>query len=113
MACRLSGNALICKEFFKRAGDIILHFWRQRTLKHFSSYIYEVDAFCGNQQIDCVSSTLCQALDFLVELFKNGIGCGGINTSRPSLSCIINPLALILQSQGILKGFFEPKPTAP
>ena len=54
----------------------------------------------------CVSSTLWQALDFLAELFKNGIGYSGINTFRSSLSCIIKPLALILQSQGISRGFF-------
>ena len=65
-----------------------------------------MDTFYGSQQIDCVSSTLWQALDLLAELFKNGIGYSGINTSRSSLSCIINPLALILRSQGISKGSF-------
>ena len=42
----------------------------------------------------CVSSTLWQALDFLAELFKNGIGYSGINTFRSSLSCIIKPQTL-------------------
>ena len=33
-----------------------------------------------------------------------------MNTVRSSLSCIINPLALILQSQGSLKGFLIQNP---
>ena len=39
MASRLSGNPLNCREFFKRAGDIILQFWRHGTLRQYSSYI--------------------------------------------------------------------------
>ena len=71
----------MCGEFFERAGDIILQFWRH-VLKQYSSYITKWTTFCGSHQIDCVPPTLSQALDFLVELFKNGIGNGGINTSR-------------------------------
>ena len=72
-----------------------------------------MDKFCGSQQIDFVSPTLSRALDFLVELFKNGIGYSGIDTARSYLSCIINPLALIVQLQGTSEGFFERKPTTP
>ena len=36
-----------------------------------------------------------------------------MKTVRSSLSCIINPLALILQLQGSLKEVFDSKPTAP
>ena len=93
--------------FFKRAGDIILHLWRHGTLKQYSSYITKwIHFVVANKLIVLISSTLWQALGFLAELFKNGIGYSGINTSRSSLSCIINLLALILESQGISKGFF-------
>ena len=34
----------------------------------------------------------------------------GINTARPSLSCIINLLALNLQLQGSLNGFLHQNP---
>ena len=39
MACKLSGKYLEVQGIFKRAGDIILHFWRHGTLKQYSSYI--------------------------------------------------------------------------
>ena len=107
---RLSGNPLKCSKFFKRAEDIILQFWRYGTLKQYSSYIMKWITFCSNQQFDCVSSTLSQALAFLVELFRNGIGYSGINTARSSLSCNINLLALILQLQGSSKGFLDQNP---
>lgn len=54
----------------KKAGDIILQSWRQGTHKQYASYIKRWISFCGRQQIDCVSPTIPQALDFLVELLK-------------------------------------------
>ena len=54
------------------------------------------------------SPTLNQALRFLVKLLENRVGYCGTNTTRSSLSCIINPLVLILQLQGSWKEFFEP-----
>ena len=71
----------------KTAGDIILQPWRQGTQKHCSSYIKRWISFCCKQQIDCVSPTISQALDFLVELYESGIGYSGINTARSSLPC--------------------------
>ena len=37
---------------FKKAGGIILQFWRHGTLKQYSSYITKWISFCGSQQID-------------------------------------------------------------
>jgi len=105
MASRLSGNHLKCKEFWRGLRKSSYNFGR--NLKQYSSYITKWITFCSNQQIYCVSPTLSQALDFPVEMFKNGIGYSDINTARSSLSCIINPLAVILQLQGSSKGFLN------
>ena len=69
----------------KKAGDIILRSWRQGTQKQYSSYIKRWITFCHRQQIDCLSPTISQALDFLVELFESGIGYSGLNTARSAL----------------------------
>lgn len=102
----------------KKAGDIILQSWRQGTHKQYSSYIKRWISFCGRQQIDCVSPTIPQALDFLVELFEGGIGYSGINTARSALSCIVKPVNGITFGSHptvtrFLKGIFESRPTAP
>lgn len=102
----------------KKAGDIILQSWRQGTHKQYASYIKRWISFCGRQQIDCVSPTIPQALDFLVELFEGGIGYSGINTARSALSCIIKPENGITFGSHptvtrFLKGIFESRPTVP
>ena len=102
----------------KKAGDIILQSWRQGTHKQYASYIKRWISFCGRQQIDCVSPTITQALDFLVGLFEGGIGCSGINTARSALSCIVKPgngitFGSHLTVTRFLKGIFESRPTAP
>jgi hypothetical protein len=102
----------------KKAGDITLQSWRQGTQKQYSSYIKRWISFCRKQQIDCVSPTISQALDFLVELFESGMGYSGINTARSSLSCIIKPINGISfgshpRVTRYLKGVFESRRTAP
>ena len=73
--------------------------------------------FCWKQQIDCVSPTISQALDFLVELYESGIGYSGINTARSSLSCLVKPVnGISLDSHPtvtrFLKGVFQLRSTA-
>ena len=101
----------------KTAGDIILQSWRQGTQKHYSSYIKRWISFCCKQQIDCVSPTISQALDFLVELYESGIGYSGINTARSSLPCLVKPVnGISLDSHPtvtrFLKGVFQLRSTA-
>ena len=108
----------IIRESLESQGDIILQSWRQGTHKQYASYIKRWISFCGRQQIDCVSPTIPQALDFLVELFEGGIGYSGINTARSALSCIVKPENGITFGSHptvtrFLKGIFESRPTAP
>jgi len=102
----------------KKAGDIILRSWRQGTQKQYLSYIKRWISFCRKQQIDYVSPTISQVLDFLVELYDSGIGYSGINTARSSLSCVVKPVnGITLGSHPtvtrFLKGVFESRPSAP
>ena len=71
MVFRLSGNPLKCREFLRGLGtsssnvelSISTHLTLQSVLHFLVAY-----------KLICVSPTLSQALDFLVELFQNGIG---------------------------------------
>ena len=47
----------------QKARDIIVQSWRQGT-QQYSSYIKRWISFCHRQQIDCVSPTISQAVDF-------------------------------------------------
>lgn len=70
------------------------------------------------QQIDPVSATVPQALDFLVELFESGIGYSGINTARFALSSVLKPVdGMTFGAQEsvkrFLKGVYEARPSNP
>ena len=90
LACRFSRESLESQGISKKAGDVILQSLRQGTHKQYASYLKRWISFCSRQQIDCVSPTVPQALDFLVELYAGGIGYSGINTAKSALACIIN-----------------------
>ena len=65
--------------FSQKATSIIFQSWRKGTTKQYSSYIKRWTTYCHQKQIDPVSATVPQALDFLVELFESGVGYSGIN----------------------------------
>lgn len=59
-----------------------------------------------------------QALDFLLERFKKGLGYSALNTARSALSCIIAPKNMVsFGSQPLvvrfLKGVYESRPSVP
>ena len=59
-----------------------------------------------------------QALDFLLELFKKGLGYSALNTARSALLCIIAPKNMVsFGSQPLvvrfLKGVYESRPSVP
>ena len=100
----------------KRASDIILKSWRQGTRKQYASYIKRWITYCHTKQVNCVDPSISQALDFLVELYDQGIGYSAMNTARSALSCILTPVDGITFGAHptvtrFLKGVFESRPT--
>ena len=111
-------ESLAAQGISQKARDIIVQSWRQGIQKQYSSYIKRWTSLCYRQQIDGVSSTISQALGFLVELYESGIGYSGINTARSSWSCVVKPINRISLGSHptvtrFLKGVFESGPTAP
>ena len=102
----------------QKATSIILQSWRKGTTKQYSSYIKRWTTYCHKKQIDPVSATVPQALDFLVELFESGIGYSGINTARSALSSVLKPVdGMTFGAQEsvkrFLKGVYEARPSNP
>ena len=96
----------------KRASDIILQSWRQGTRKQYASWI----KYCHRKHVSSVDPSISQALDFLVELYDQGIGYSPMNTARSALSCILTPVNDITFGAHstvtrFLKGVFESRPT--
>lgn len=102
----------------EEATDIILKSWRPGTTKQYQPYIRKWIQHCCQRDIDPTNSTVGQALDFLLERFKKGLGYSALNTARSALSCIIAPKNMVsFGSQPLvvrfLKGVYESRPSVP
>ena len=102
----------------EKATSIILQSWRKGTTKQYSFYIKRWTKYCRQKQIDPVSATFPQPLDFLAELFESGIGYSGINTARAALSSVLKPVDGITfgaqeSVKRFLKGVYEARPSSP
>ncbi|XP_068738595.1 uncharacterized protein [Montipora capricornis] len=94
--------------FSQKTTSIILQSLRKGTTKQYPSYIKRWTTYCRQKQIDPVSATVPQALDFLVELFETGIGYSGINTARSALSSVLKPVnGITFGAQESVKRFLK------
>ena len=98
--------------FSQKATAIILQSWRKGTTQQYSSYVKKWTSYGHQKQIDPVSATVPQALDFPAELFELGIGYSGINTARSALPSVLKPIeGILFQTQEsvkrLLKGVYE------
>ena len=56
------------------ASDIILCAWRDWTKKQYQTYLSKWENYCNSKGISPVSATVAQAINFLAELVKSGVG---------------------------------------
>ena len=105
------------KEFqYELQTSCILQSWRQGTRKQYASHIKQWIKYCHRKHVSCVGPSISQGLDFLVELYDQGIGFSAVNTARSALPCILNPVNGITfgahpRVTRFLKGVFESRPT--
>lgn len=71
-----------------KATEIILASWRVGTQKQYVTYIKKWISFCSKRQINSIQANINDVLEFLTELFENGIGYSAMNTARCALSAI-------------------------
>ena len=83
------------QEISEEATEIILKSWRPGISKQYQPYIREWIQHCHQRSIDPTTSNVGQALEFLLGLFKKGLGYSALNTARCALSCIIAPKNMV------------------
>jgi len=115
IVCRLSGSSTRYRDFLKRQ-PLLSYSLGGKT--HTSSYIKRWTIYCRQKQIDPVSATVPEALDFLMEIYETGVGYSGLNTSRSALSTVLktgNELTFGAQQsvKRFLKGVYEARPSNP
>ena len=98
--------------------DIIMASWRKGTKKQYMSYLVRWEGYCKREHIEPHNPGKVKAIEFLRELYEEGLGYSAINTARSVLSSVIIPNGGILFGRNplvcrFLKGIFELKPYLP
>lgn len=92
--------------------------WRAGTQKQYETYHQRWRVFCRSRDINPISASLEDGLEFLHQQYENGLSYSGINTARSALSTVLflpdgssfghHPLV-----SRFLKGVFESRPSLP
>ena len=118
LALSLVRRYLESKGISESATNVIEQSWRPGTNKQYATYLKKWSSYCSSRNIDPLSPTVVEGVNFLAELFDAGIGYRAINTARSALSSVIslpnggtfgtNPLVCRL-----LRDVFQLKPSLP
>jgi integrase len=111
-------NCLTGHNISERAAKIIALSWRSSTSKQYATYINKWTSYCQLRNLDPDQPKVEDALDFLAELFEQGLGYSAINTARSALSCLhaaqgqppIGQHPLVYR---FVRGVFNQRPTLP
>lgn len=92
--------------------------WREGTKKQYCTYLTKWKQFCTKRNINWSNAKVEQGIDFLAQLFEQGLSYSVINTARSALSVILTPQDGISFGENrlvcrFLKGVFEIKPALP
>ena len=100
------------------AKDVLMASWREGTSKQYHTYLKRWKQYCDDKDIDLFQPGVHNGVEFLVCLYKAGLGYSAVNTARSALSSF-----LILENNEkfgdhplvvrCMKGIFELKPSLP
>jgi hypothetical protein len=71
--------------FSKTTTSIIMASWRTGTEKQYQTFIKRWFQYCSEWQINPVSPSINNILEFLILLFDNGLSYSSLNTARRAL----------------------------
>ena len=100
------------------ATEILMCSWRKSTRQQYKGYLELWTRFCLKNGFQPCAPQINEVIDYLLSLFKSGLGYSGINTARSALSSVLSlhdgvslgshPLVI-----RFMKGVFEQRPSLP
>lgn len=95
--------------------DIVMASWRTSTRRQYNTYLMRWEEYCKER--GTLQSTMYHGIEFLVDLYKRGLGYSAINTARSALSSVITLDNGTFGTQPLvarfMKGIYEIKPSLP
>jgi hypothetical protein len=111
-------RALQEKGISPETQDIILQSWRDGTRKQYQCYLKRWVIFANSRDINPISPSITEVLDFFTDLFRTGLKYSAINTAKSALGSFMQfsvnvPLGQEPLVKTFMKGVFNLKPTLP
>ena len=69
--------------------EVLMASWRTGTTKQYHTYLKKWLLYCKENAVDVFRPGVNQGVEFLVSLFRSGLGYSAVNTARSALSSII------------------------
>ena len=69
--------------------DLVINLWAENTRKQYRAYFGQWKEFCQDGNFSPTSTSISEASEFLLMLYKKGLSCSVINTARSMLSMIL------------------------
>ena len=111
-------TAIIDHGTSQESCELIMSSWKTGTKRQYGPYIRNWERFCYQRGIDPISPSIADGLQFLTNLFHNGLGYSAINTARSALSTVISLSGGITFGSHplvcrLLKGVYTERPALP
>lgn len=113
-------TALARKNIQGKSADIIIESWRVSTRKQYNSYIQKWLEFSSRHKTDQFNPSINSVIQFLSELYEQGIRYSGIGTARSALSNFLKICSQNSMDIGnnylvkkFMKGVFNKRPALP
>lgn len=99
----------------EQATTIIMDSWRSTTKSQYRVYIKKWSEYCSKWQIDLISPSVAEGINFLSELYNTGLSYSSINTARSAMTAIIQlpsntPFGRHPLVSRFMKGVFNSRP---
>ena len=74
----------------ENASNIIQQSWRPGTTKQYQSYLLRWESHCPEKKINSLAGTVIDGINFLSELYQEGLSYSSINTARSAPPAVIS-----------------------
>lgn len=110
----LVGDILKAEGFSSASTDIVLSSWKDSTQKQYKTYITKWVHFCNTRNINPKTPVARELIEFLTELFLEGLGYSALNTAKSAVvNCTLSNLGTNQYVTRFMKGAFIKRPILP
>ena len=90
LACSIPGNLSNIEALKDEGAELCIQGWREATTRQYAPAFLKWHVFCHNSGENAFSPSANAVIDFVTQLYKDGMGYSAMNTARSAMSAFIN-----------------------